>query len=229
MEKNSKQSKLNELLTKQVDELVDQLSRLERKIENISASPVTTMSYNRPNLYKPITTTQPKIINFPVPKTNYPSIGKSGSSLFRAKPGNPLPAEVPDFRSQLQRDGLILLGWDWRLTEKGGVYTAYWVTSSGVARYYASKPLSLGDFYSALPDHKSYAAEDGIEFYGQTAPVYIVHVAPELMMSNPTHGTLRQAHIKALKRLGSKVDFNYKFLLKTEKSKKVQLKNHKAG
>ena len=121
------------------------------------------------------------------------------------------------------------------MTEKGERYTAYWVTSVGVSRYYASKPLSSEDFAFAWPDHKSYAAEDGIEFYGEKAPDYLIHVAPELMMSNPRHGELRRNHINALKQQGSTVDFNYKFLLKTEKKRNIFLRKsrddqtHRAG
>ncbi|MDR0496887.1 MAG: hypothetical protein LBH42_04670 [Treponema sp.] len=146
---------------------------------------------------------------------------------FLAKPGRPLPTDVPDFRLLLQRDGLILLAWDKRITEIGERYCAYWVTSTGIPRFYASKPFTTQDFLTARPDHKSYAAEDGIEFYGQEAPVYIVHVAPELMMSNPRHGELRPAHIEELKHLGINVNFDYKFLLTTEK-KRVASIHHQA-
>ena len=140
-----------------------------------------------------------------------------GSEPYLAKPGKPLPANITDFRPLLQRDGLILLSWDMRKTEMGDLYTAYWVTSTGIARYYASKPLSQDDFISARPDHKSYAAEDGIEFYGQEAPACIVHTAPELMMSNPRHSELRQVHIRELQQEGNCVDFTYKYLLTRER------------
>jgi len=146
------------------------------------------------------------------------------SAPFLAIPGTLLPSEITDYRPYLQRNGLILLAWDKRETESGNRYTAYWVTSTGIPRFYASKPLSSKDFPSARPIQKSYAAEDGIEFYGQKAPLYIVHVAPELMKSNPRHGELRTTHIKILKSQGSKVDFNYQFLLKTEKSRDLPLK-----
>lgn len=138
-------------------------------------------------------------------------------SPFLAAPGIHLPMQIADFRPVLQRDGLILLAWDMRKTEMGDRYTAYWVTSIGIPRFSASKLLPLPDFPSARPDHKSYAAEDGIEFYGQEAPLYMVHVAPELMMSNPQHRELRQAHINTLKEQGVTVDFNYKYLLSSEK------------
>jgi len=142
------------------------------------------------------------------------------AALFPAAPGTPLPDGLIDYRPLLQRDGLILLSWDKRITEMGERYTAYWVTSAGISRFYASRSLASEDFPSARPTHKSYAAEDGIEFYGQEAPVYVAHVAPELMMNNPRHGELRLAHIQMLKEQGSTVDFNYKYLLKTEKEKK---------
>jgi len=142
------------------------------------------------------------------------------SGRLMAAFGETLPRGLVDYRPLLQRDGLILLSWDKRITEMGDRYTAYWVTSFGPPRFYASRPLPPENFPSARPDHKSYAAEDGIEFYGQQAPAYVVHVAPELMMDNPHHGELRIAHIQTLKEQGSAVDFAYKYSLKTEKGKK---------
>ena len=132
-----------------------------------------------------------------------------------------LPPGIHDFRPLLQRDGLILLAWDKRMTEMGERFTAYWVTSTGIPRYYASKHYAQNDFSSARPDHKSYAAEDGIEFFGQKAPDYLVHVAPELMMSNPRHRELRQAHINILMSQGYKVDYGYTYLLTKEKKRNL--------
>ena len=163
-------------------------------------------------------------------KKNTPEYRKSkflALAPFLAIPGMPLPSNIPDYRPHLQRDGLILLAWDKRETEKGVYYTAYWVTSTGIPRFYASKPLSTKDFFGARPHHKSYAAEDGIEFYGEDAPFYIVHVAPDLMKSNPTHGELRADHIKLLESQGIKVDFNYKYLLKTEKKRNPPVRKSK--
>ena len=180
-----------------------------------------------------------KIIPFPVPaeaatRSNSPR-GRFIFSPILALPGKPLPQSIPDYRPFLQRDGLILLAWDMRMTEMGERFTAYWITSKGVSRFYASKPLSSDDFAFARPDRKSYAAEDGIEFYGQPYPDYLVHIAPELMKSNPWHGDLRQIHIEKLKLLGSDVDFDYKYLLKTEKNRNLRYKKpngedkHQAG
>ena len=177
------------------------------------------------------------IINFPGSymvsdrnrKTNiYPYDTRKNNSMgmapVLAMPGMMVPQNITDYRPELQRDGLILLAWDKRETEAGNLYTAYWVTSTEIPRFYSSAPLSSKDFPSARPAQKSYAAEDGIEFYGQKAPSFIVHVAPELMKSNPRHGELRTAHIALLKSQGSKVDFNYKFLLKTEKTRNLPFK-----
>ena len=150
-------------------------------------------------------------------------------SRILARPGSSLPLEVFDYSLLLQRDGLILLGWDKRTTEMGERYTAYWVTSSGVSRFYASKQLSAEDFISARPNHKSYAAEDGIEFYGQCAPDYIVHVAPELMMSNNQKLAQRPEHIKKLRALGIGVDFDYSFLLTVERKKRSLKQGNKRG
>ena len=145
--------------------------------------------------------------------------GNFGAKRILGVPEMQLPHGIPDFRPLLQRDGLILLAWDKRSTEMGERFTAYWVTSTGIPRFYASKHHSHHDFSAAKPDHKSYAAEDGVEFFGQKAPDYLVHVAPELMMSNPRHRELRQAHISILLRQGYNVDYGYDYLLTKEKKR----------
>ena len=151
---------------------------------------------------------------YTIKKTRAPS---NSVEVIPGKPGDELPDFIPDFRPLLQRNGLILLSWDKRLCERGALYTAYWVTSSGTHRYYASPALLIENFSDAMPERKSYAAEDGIDFYGERKPLYIVHVAPELMMSSREKITQRPLHIKKLKSLGVKVDFNYSFLLTREK------------
>ena len=219
--------------------LTDQVSRLESQIKIINNKlgklnqdlDVLERRSANPGLFDKPAGGKSNIIPFPgsyQPQSHNPMPKRSRALLpFLAAPGKALPPGMPDFRSVLQRDGLILLAWDKRKTEMGERYTAYWVTSAGIARFYASKPLALKEFSYARPDHKSYAAEDGIEFYGQDSPAYIVHVAPELMMNNPRHGELRLSHISELKLLGSKVDFNYKYLLKTEKNQESH--SHRAG
>jgi hypothetical protein len=140
-----------------------------------------------------------------------------------ARPGEPLPLSIPDYRRALQRDGLILLSWAKRHTETGERYTAYWVTSQGINRYYASEDLDAGNFASAVPVRKSYAAEDGIEFYGQNNLAYIVHVAPDLMISSRQADDTRPEHIKKLRNLGMKADYSYRFLLTRERKRRHNL------
>ena len=202
------QAFLNQIseMENRIAKLNDKLSKLEEKIEgqNSPESPC-------------------KILRFPLPdKSGFRQPPGSFAHLY-ALPGNQLPPEIPDFRPFLQRDGLILLGWNKTSTEIGERFTAYWVTSSGLPRYFASKPFPQDKFIFAKPHHKSYAAEDGIEFYGQPPPVYIIHVAPELLKSNPQHDELRFAHIKILKDMGSNVDFNYRYLLTAEKKNRSSL------
>jgi len=166
-----------------------------------------------------------KILTFPGVYYNDPSgnskqiYNNSDSRIIPGGPGEKLPDSIPDFRPHLQRNGLILLSWDKRFYKKGALYTAYWVTSSGIHRYYASQPMHIEDFAQAMPDRKSYAAEDGIDYYGETRPFYIVHVAPELMMHSHQKKILRPEHIKKLKNLGIQVDFNYTYLLTREKKR----------
>jgi len=165
----------------------------------------------------------------PFPGTLQKAVPALYMGLILARPGEKLPASIPDFRPQLQRDGLILLSWDKRFCKSGALYTAYWVTSSGILRYYASPALYIEDFAQAMPNRKSYAAEDGIDFYGEAGPDYIVHVAPELMMSSSQKLSQRPEHIKKLKALGIEVDFDYPYLLTTERKKKRLDHENKRG
>jgi len=201
-------------------ELVQYVKSLRCIADNLSRLLVRFTNYGKHEhtLCKPLCEAPSRIIIFPCCKNeDLPQKQEEPKGIVLAPPGVPLPDGVIDYRPSLARNGLILLSWDKRCTERGECYTAYWVTSSSVMRYYASKPLSGEDFPKARPEHKSYAAEDGIEFYGQEAPLYTVHVAPELMMSNPKHKELRQTHIEVLKREGSTLDFEYRYLLKTNK------------
>ena len=199
-----------------LQDLADEVARLESRIEKITST--LNELDNEPVSEFSMTESCPSNV-IPFPGSGMFVSRNSEAEFYLAFPGKPLSPEIPDFRPLLQRDGLILLAWDKRVTEMGERFTAYWVTSAGIPRFYASRALNSADFPSARPDHKSYAAEDGIEFYGQEAPAYLVHVAPELMMSNARHRELRQDHIKTLKDNGSAVDFNYKYLLTKEKKR----------
>jgi hypothetical protein len=208
-------------------ELSDQAFHIETQIKKIASSLVDLekdhLGDKRP---EPDTSELPSnIIPFPGPMTKAAPVKENTQWRhpflvpIAGQPDKSLPESIPDFRPLLQRDGLILLSWDKRICDEGERYTAYWVTSSGPCRYYASKPWDHRNFAEAMPDHKSYAAEDGVEFYNQTDPCYVVHVAPELMICSPVHLEQRPEHIKKLRALGVKVNFEYKFLLKNDKKK----------
>lgn len=156
------------------------------------------------------------------------NLERPGVKIILGSPGTQLPDFIPDFRPYLQRNGLILLSWEKKLTEIGSLYTVYWVTSSGIHRYYASQPLFVEDLMDALPDRKSYAAEDGIDFYGEKSPLYMVHVAPELMMSSRDKISQRPLHIKKLKSLGVQVDFEYPYTLTRERRARTQYAGQRA-
>ena len=212
-------------LTHELCRINEELDFLTKRSGNSGASEVQKNYYHHG-------TGRPKIIPFPgtgykPPEYTKPKFSEPAME-YMAMPGMPLSPDIHDYRQSLQRDGLILLGWDKRDTEAGERFTAYWVTSTGTARFYASKQYESFNFPMAQPDHKSYAAEDGIEFYGQDAPAYIVHTAPELMMSNPRHGELRTSHISKLKQQGISVDFMYKYLLTYEKCRTAK-KTERAG
>jgi hypothetical protein len=143
---------------------------------------------------------------------------------IEAGPGEALPEGYPDFRPLLQRDGLILLGWAKRHREKGPArWTVYWVTSIGTNRYYASRDLEEKDLPQARPDYKSCGFDDGIEYYGQPAPEYIVHTAPELIERNDWQcRDPRKDHVQKLLAQGVQVNFNYRYLLTAERKKAIQ-------
>ena len=217
---------------KKITDILCKIGPETNATESDFAEPANVIAHRKNESYCPAFS-RSKIIPFPGlinhnKKSDFssPLQKPSGVTPILALPGVPLPAHIPDYRLMLQRDGLILLAWDKRFTEAGDRYTAYWVTSIGIPRFYASKPLRLMDFSHACPDHKSYAAEDGIEFYGQEAPEYLVHVAPELMKSNPQHGELRATHITKLKNQESNVNYNYQYLLKTAKKRSLPSKKH---
>jgi hypothetical protein len=212
---------------KMLQELSDQAYHLETQIKGI-VSGILSFEKGHPKSGQP----RPKmpqrpsnIIPFPGPLTKAVPVKNHRYKLLpflipiAGQPDKSLPAAIPDFRPLLQRDGLILLSWDNRISELGERYTAYWVTSAGPCRYYASRALNRRDFALANPDHKSYAAEDGIEYYGQTSPSYVVHVAPELMMNSPVHIKQRPEHIKKLRDMGNKADFEYRFLLSNSRNR----------
>jgi hypothetical protein len=217
------------LVKYRVTEMADKLDKIDDGMNTLEDI-ITDLSADEDDIkvsFVPPDRKPSNIIPFPerdcVPLQQNLSPVRVSGKLVHAASGTPLPEGIADYRHLLQRDGLILLAWDKRMTEMGERYTAYWVTSVATPRFYASKAHPAESFFMARPNHKSYAAEDGIEFFGQQPPDLIVHVAPDLMMGNPRHGELRRVHIDILRQMGSVVDFDYKYLLTTDKKRNPPL------
>jgi hypothetical protein len=127
------------------------------------------------------------------------------TAVYTALPGEPVSEGIPDMRPLLQRDGLILLGWDYG----DSLYTAYWVTSAGWRRIYRSEAAGEADLPNAAPAHLATSYDIGL------GSDYAVYVAPELFNRHSSHRTQwyrdREAHIEKLQELGITSDFDYEF------------------
>jgi hypothetical protein len=146
------------------------------------------------------------------------------TAVYTALPGEPVPKGIPDMRPLLQRDGLILLGWDYSCYR----YTAYWITSAGWIRIYQSEPVRETDLPAAAPAHLATSHEIG---WGSD---YAVLVAPELFERHSSHRTQwyrdLEAHIKKLQELGIASDFDYEFRsLKKQKAIKPRMEENRIG
>jgi hypothetical protein len=203
---------------RQLKRLSEETVFLERQISRIAGCMDGTERGDTPLREKP------NIIPFPVRAPFLPRQDRPARAIpIVARPGEPFPQGIPDYRLLLQRDGLILLSWAKRNQHQ---YTAYWVTSVGVPRYYASRNVDAEGLVRARPENKSCAADDGMEYYGQKAPEYMVHVAPELIDRNVWRGEdPRPEHIRKLKALGVEVNFNYQYLLTAERRKLMETRH----
>jgi len=140
-----------------------------------------------------------------------------GNCPIDGGPGKSLPDGCPDYRPLLQRDGLILLGWEERPTRRGPRWRVYWVTSTGTRRCYASRDVEEKDLSEARPDFRSQGFGENPE--GLSIPVCIVHTAPELLRGRDPD--LRKEHIRELLALGVPVNFDYRYLLGVERRKAI--------
>jgi hypothetical protein len=145
-------------------------------------------------------------------------------------PGDSFPIGHKDFRTLLQRDGLILLSWalweDWNgdgsLIQR---YIATWVTSRGNHRHFATCAIPGTELEKANPERRADAFfYKGI--YGDYHTATFKHiperiVADYLYLAAPfdLDGKTIPGYIQVLKAEGSTVDFDYEFSLgKTLKS-----------
>jgi hypothetical protein len=169
-------------------------------------------------------------------------IEKPRPKTFSCPPGSPMPPGIPDFRRQLQRDGLILVSYyrefysrrrhrDSTKIERAH-WCAVWVTASGkgMRLYRTSAIINERDAETVRPDEAS-SIDEAIHGNYENAKYlipYIVHVAPGIPVERP-NGTvmiqdLRRLYVEAGQRIWPSIDYERIFRLTDEKKKETEAK-----
>ncbi|GHU56256.1 hypothetical protein FACS189442_4690 [Spirochaetia bacterium] len=159
--------------------------------------------------------------------------------VFIARPGEAVPHGIPDLRGKLQRPGLILVayargrressryGKKWDAT----YWLAWWVTTSGPIRYYASDYGFLdADIPEMRPD-TSCSSRNCLKgdkwSYGAWVS-YVVNTAPECVgLDMHPDPDPRIAHIEALKAQGYTADYSLEYKMSEEKAKFADIKRER--
>jgi hypothetical protein len=158
----------------------------------------------------------------PVKRGNPPPPRRKEPVVISAMPDQPFPVGHEDFRSLLQRDGLILMSWarweDWAANETFEQrYIVTWAASKGKARHYATKPITAAELAAAAPERKADALFyrgaygdrfDILEYANKFIADYLYLVAPYDL----TQATI-PGFIQVLKAYGSTADFDREFTL----------------
>jgi hypothetical protein len=129
-----------------------------------------------------------------------------------ARFGEAMPEGVPDFRDELQRPGLILLGYSISRRRDGSEYfTAFWLSSTGNARrWYASNPTVLaGNNTSVMPDCLT-CGEWAAQGASDDELIFNIQTAPELYGEKDS----RASYLKELSKSGVDMKpYKYRFSL----------------
>ena len=137
------------------------------------------------------------------------------AKIFSALPGEPLPADYPDLRPLLQRDGLILLSWAiWTRHEAyGRCFRVNWIKSYGKHRIYASNFVYESDLPSVVPARSGDPSwQKGIA--GTSSYITDSNIADEAYLAAPDlNAMIIPPFIKLLRAAGVTVDFEYEFSL----------------
>jgi hypothetical protein len=145
---------------------------------------------------------------------------EKGPVFISALPDEAIPAEYPDFRPLLQRDGLILLGWSFwdKHPARGTGFEVNWITSAPNHRRYSSslikvkdpmdgvKPAGLGNPFFSEGLYGRY------NYPHQIPAKYVILCAPSDLNSRNI-----PAFVELLKASGLTVDFDYRFSLGGQK------------
>jgi hypothetical protein len=168
-------------------------------------------------------------------KTAAPSVSRKRPLVISALPGETIPAEYPDLRPYLQRDGLILLSWArWGNYRPFGLcYRVNWVKSCGKACRYASyfitdisdKKLSevMPSRYGDLKYREGIIGSRAIDTEWATNE----YIADIVFWAAPDLSALtRPLFIQKLQEAGSAVNFDFDFSL--GKAKELEFKKQVA-
>jgi hypothetical protein len=159
--------------------------------------------------------------------------------IITARPGEPVPPGIPDFRKALQRDGLILVSYSrlfypqYRYAEsRKKIWAAYWVCSLGRAFFYCGTFKTEKEAAFVMPDEvdgDNYRDSRQDIKRGQWRVPYMVHVAPDLFginLSSLPRG--RPEHIAKLRGLGYTTNFEAAFSLSELKNRERKEKIERA-
>ena len=133
-----------------------------------------------------------------VPKPIKPE--KKKAVIIEAMPGEPLPEKCPDYRPHLQRDGLILWGWE----IDGEDIRIVWLRSNGGMHKYQV----LIDDESELATIRPEKRYDDQRYRYRDEPDFIIYAAPPGLTANT-----RSAFMAKLKASGVSVNFDYEYSL----------------
>lgn len=151
-----------------------------------------------------------------------PPVSRKRPLVISALPGETIPAEYPDLRPFLQRDGLILLSWArWGNYRPFGVcYRVNWVKSCGKCKRYCSgfiTDISDKRLSEVMPGkHGDLKYREGIMGRNLTDVGYVTseRIADIVFLAAPDLSALtRPFFIQKLKEAGSAVNFDFDFSL----------------
>jgi hypothetical protein len=158
--------------------------------------------------------------------------------IFVARPGEPVPVGIPDFRHSLQRNGLILASYA-RLLRPGHynnkhlkkIWAAYWVCARNKAFFYCGTFETEKEAASAMPDETD---ERNYKDCGRDIrqlewhSPYMVHVAPELFgISRSMKPCGRPEHIATLRKAGYTADYEVPFGLTDLRNRELNEKKER--
>jgi hypothetical protein len=162
----------------------------------------------------------------PVKQDNPPPRRQKEPIVISVMPEQAFPVGHRDLRPLLQRDGLILLSWaireDWY--GDGSLIRGYivtWAASQGKPRHYATEAVEEKELAAAVPKRRgdalfyrgAYGNRYDLHDYSDKAIADYLYLAAPFDLDNKTI----PGFVRVLKALGSTVDFDHVFSLRSAK------------